>query len=266
MSRPWLALVLVVFLVLGPAVRPAQAGLTARALEGVTARPAPGATLPLDAVVRDGTGRERSLGDALAGRPALLMPVDYTCRALCGPSLSLLAPLLPETRFRLGRDYAVLVLGIDPRDGPETARAMTQERLGPVAGEAGIAVLTARPEALDRIFASLGYATAFDRERDRLAHPAAAFAVAGDGRVVRTLSTLALDVGDLDLALTEAGQGRLGGLGDRLVLLCYGFDPVLGIYTPAIQRVLALSAAMTLVGLAGAVWGLVRRSRRRGVA
>ena len=86
--------------------------------------------------------------------------------------------------------------------------------------------------------------------------------MAADGRVVRTLSTLALDATDLDLALDEAGGGRMGTFRGRLVLLCYGFDPVQGIYTPAIHRMLGAAALATLVILAAGVAGLARRSRR----
>ena len=54
-----------------------------------------------------------------------------------------------------------------------------------------------------------------------------------DGRVARALSSLALNPRDLRLALVEAGEGRIGGLADRITLLCSGFDPVHGVYTPA---------------------------------
>jgi protein SCO1/2 len=239
----------------------AQAGLTERQLAGVAADPAPGARLALGTIVQDVRGPDLTLGEAMGGRPALLVPVDYRCRSLCGPALALLGPILSQTGRRLGRDYAVLVLGMDPHDGEADALAMATAQLGDIAAAPGLRLLTARAGALDAIFAALGYRTTFDKQAGRFAHPAAAFALAPDGRVVRTLSTLALDATDLDLALTESAGGS-GSIGERLVLLCYGFDPVHGIYTPAIRRGLAAAGAATLLALAAGIAGLARRSRR----
>lgn len=244
----------------------ASAGLTSSQLSDVQAQPLSGARLPLAATVHDANGPDMSLGDALAGRPALLVPVDYRCRSLCGPALALLAPLLSQTRFRLGVDYTVLVLGMDPRDSDAEALAMAQAQLGPAAGQSGVRILSGGADTLGRIFATLGYRTEYDGEAGRFAHPAAAFAIAADGRVARTLSTLALDPTDLNLALTEAGGGGRGALADRLILLCYGFDPIQGVYTPAIRRVLGLAGLATLIALAGGVAALARHSRRSGEA
>jgi hypothetical protein len=44
-------------------------------------------------------------------------------------------------------------------------------------------------------------------------------------------------------------------LGDQVRLLCYGFDPSIGAYTPAIHRALALAAALTTAAFAiGIAW------------
>jgi protein SCO1/2 len=241
---------------------PATAGLTPAELGQVGQETKPGAQLPLSAVVQDISGRSLTLRDALEGRPALLMPVEYSCRALCGPALAVIAPLLTISRLRIGRDFSVLLLGIDPRDDAEAARALTQRQLGDPSGQPGLHVLMARADVLHGLLDALGFRAVFDPALDRFAHPAAAFALAPDGRVVRTLSTLAMDARDLDLAMTEAAGGSADGFVGRLVLLCYGFDPVQGVYTPAIRSLLMGSSALTLAGLCGLVLSLRRRARR----
>ncbi len=75
---------------------------------------------------------------------------------------------------------------------------------------------------------ALGYAYAYDGETDSYAHRAGALVLAGTARVARALSPLAMTARDRRLALVEAGEGRVGSLSDRLVLLCYGYDPQTG--------------------------------------
>jgi protein SCO1/2 len=60
----------------------------------------------------------------------------------------------------------------------------------------------------------------------------------------------------------EAGEGRVGSLGDRLRLLCYGFDAARGIYTETITLWLQLAAIVTVASTAAAVAAMNARSRR----
>jgi protein SCO1/2 len=86
-----------------------------------------------------------------------------------------------------------------------------------------------------------------------------ASARAGHARAVGSWLTGA----DVRLALVDAGQGRVGTLGDQVRLLCYGFDPSVGAYTQAIHRALALAAALTTAALAlGIAWLSAPRSVR----
>jgi protein SCO1 len=89
-----------------------------------------------------------------------------------------------------------------------------------------------------------------------------AFVVNSAGRITRVLSGLGLDGVDLRLALVEAGEGHVGSLGDRLRLLCYGFDPVRGIYTEKITFWLQLAAISTLLCMAVAAVAMSAKLRR----
>ena len=140
MKAPAAVLALALF-VLAATCPDAQAGLTARQLAEVGASPEPGATLAPGIPVHDVRGPDLTLGDALGGRPALLVPVDYHCRALCGTALAVLAPLLSQTRMQTGRDYTVLVLGMDPNESDADALSMAQARLGAAADGPGVRVL-----------------------------------------------------------------------------------------------------------------------------
>ncbi|MBE7249000.1 MAG: electron transporter [Actinomycetospora chiangmaiensis] len=259
--RLWRNLAVLLFLGLG--AHPACARLTQADLARVAAAPPPGAQAPLDLEVTDAfTGQATTLGQAIAGKPALLLPVDYTCGNVCDPMVSMSADALAATGLPPS-DYALVLVGIDPRDDAADARRMLAEVLGARAAAVAPRALIAGDAALARLTKALGYTAVYDAGTDSFAHPAAALLLAGDGRVARVLSPLALTGRDLRLALTEAGEGRVGGLTDRLALLCYGFDAARGVYTPLIQRILTVAAVVTILAIGLLIFGLTRLTRAR---
>ena len=90
---------------------------------------------------------------------------------------------------------------------------------------------------------ALGYRYAYDAEHDQFVHPGAAYVLRADGRVARVLTGIGLSGGDMRLALVEAGEGRIGTLGDQVRLLCSGFDPAHGTYNLMVSRMLAVAGA-----------------------
>ncbi len=246
--------------------RPALAGLTERDLSEASLAPRPEARVPVSLKFRDLSNSTVTLGQVLAGRPALLIPVDYTCRSTCGPALSIIEGALAQTALQAGRDYHPIVVGIDPKDSPDDARSFVHARIGDEALLASTSVLMGDAPAIRALTAALGYRALYDAENDQFAHPSGVATLLPDGRVSRVLSALALNPQDLRLALVESGEGRVGGIADRITLLCYGFDAVHGIYTPAIRRILQIAGACTLAGFLLAFAILRRRSCRVGLS
>ncbi len=244
--------------VVGPAL--ASAGLTEAQIGGMVLAPPAGARVPTELVLKDLEGRNTTLGEAIGGRPTLLLPADFTCKQICGPALTIAASALQQTGLIAGSDYSLVVVGINPQDGLEEARRFANSQVG----GPGVAVLSGEGGTIEVLTTAIGYRFAADLRNDAIAHPAALVVLAGDGRVARTMSSLALRPTDLRLALVEAGNGSIGGLAGRIALLCYGFDAVHGIYTERVASVLQISGAITVLVLAAAIGMLLRRSRRPG--
>lgn len=240
---------------------PAYGQLSENALSGVGIQLAQGARIPASLHFHDVAERSLSFGDALGGKPALLIPVDYTCKSICGTALTLAADALSETKLVPGRDYRLIAVGIDAKDGPDQARKMAEANIHAPGILAASSVLLGDAPTTKTFLAAIGYRDSYDAGHDQFAHPAVALAIASDGRIVRAFSSLALNPTDLRLGLIEAGEGRIGTLGDRLTLICYGFDPARGIYTPLIQRLLWAMAVAT-IAIMGALLLLLFRPRR----
>ena len=246
---------------------PAGAGVNRAVLGAVYVDPTPGAVLPLQLNFRDDSGKTWSLKNALGNRPSVLIFADYTCHTLCGPILDFTAAALEKSGLKPGADYRLIVIGIDPKDGLNTARAMKTSHLDhdePITRAS--LFLTGSKAAIDKATSTLGYHFVYDAEHDQFAHPAAVFVLTRDGKVTRVLSGIGLNGGDLRLALVEAGQGQIGTLTDRFRLLCYGYDPALGIYTARINFLLNASCIFTLVIMLAGFLVMHRLARARARA
>lgn len=248
-------------LLLGAA--PARAALTAAELADVELAPPPGAALPLDLPLVDDAGAPATPAQALAGRPAVLVFADYTCDTLCGTAIGMAAASLGATGLRPGEDYRLLVLGLDPRDGPADAAALKAAQLGRTPLAASARFLTGDAGTLAAAQAALGYRARLDAAEDRYAHPLGALVLAADGRVARTLGGFSLEPDALRSALADASAGKPAGLGERLRLLCYGLDAAHGIYAGLAKRGLAIGTLLTTAALGAFLLALIRRRARQ---
>jgi protein SCO1/2 len=247
------------------AVPPAGAGVTPQDYRKVAVVAPSGAAIPRDAVVVDESGRRRRLSDLIA-RPSILVFADYTCTTLCGPIVAFVASALEQSGLPPGQ-FQVVVVGLDPKDGADAAKAMRRRYLGDTSALGdGSAFVTADAANVQRLTSALGYRYVYDDEHDQFVHPAAAFVLRADGRVSRVLAGLGISAGDMRLALVEAGEGRVGSFGDTVRLLCSGFDPEHGLYNVMISRVLAVAGLATVLAMGGGIGLLLLLDRRRRTA
>jgi protein SCO1 len=244
------------------AAHPLHAAITQRDLAAVAVTPPPNAVLPLDLLLKDEDGLIRPLRFWLGDKPAVLMLADYTCQTLCGPVISIVSNALDRSGLRPSADFRLLVVGLDPKDTAADAVRMKQAQIGRDHDQfAATHFLRGDTAAVEKLTTALGFSSVYDRDRDQFAHPAAAFVIAPDGRLVRELSGLAVDAATLRLAIVDAGNGVAGTWTDHLRLLCYGYDPASGTYSIAIGRILAAASAATIALLALLIGLLLRRQR-----
>ncbi len=239
---------------------PATAALTRRDLAEAGFHLTPGTMLPADAVLRTAAG-ETTLGQALAGRPALLVFTDYRCESLCGLVLDQLAAALATVPLRLGTDYVVLSVALDPAQTQDDAAAFRAAHAGGTDVQKKGLFLTEDARSLELLSSSVGLVAPFDSEHRQYAHPAGVVLVSAQGRAERVLSPFALERRDLLLALSE--QGAPTSLSTHALLLCYGWDPVSGTYTVQVEQSLAVAGGVTILALALGIALLMRRERRR---
>jgi protein SCO1/2 len=253
-------------LVAGAMSQPVAAGISPQEFDDIGVSVVADAAVPLDAWVIDDSGNRRAMAELIT-RPTVLMFADYTCTTLCGPIVAFVAHALEQSRLRAGDEFGMVVIGLDPKDDASDAARMWREQL---AGDAPLfaasAFVTAEQSTVRRITAALGYRYAYDQEHDQFAHPGAAYVLRSDGRLARILTGLGLSGDDMRLALVEAGQGRVGTIGDKVRLICSGFDPTHGTYDLMVSRLILATGLGTLLMLGGLIGTLTLLGRRRRAA
>jgi protein SCO1/2 len=228
-----------------------------------------GETLPLDAPLRDEAGREVRLGDYFGRRPVVLSLVYYECPMLCTLTLNGLVSALGVLSFQPGREFEIVTVSFDPKDTPDSAAARKRAylaRYGRPAAAAGWHFLTGSTESIERITRALGFRYAWDAQTSQFAHPAGIVVATPEGRLARYLYGIEYAPRDLQLAVTEASAGKVGGPVEQVLLFCYEYDPASGGYGLAIMRLVRAAGVLTVAALAGYVLLMLRRERALAAA
>jgi protein SCO1/2 len=224
----------------------------------------PDAVVPLDLAFRDEAGRRVTLRQLGGGKPIALIPVLHKCPNICGVTLAGVMDAIAAQSYRPGRDFAVVAFGIDPKEKPADAAASLaglRKRFPKLAADAH--ALTGDGKSIHAVTGALGYRYAWDAEINQYAHLAATAVLTSDGHLSRWLYGLAPASSDMNLALTEAGDGKIGSWTDQILLLCYHYDPATGRYSPTIWLALRLTGGATVLLILAFIAASLRRDRRR---
>jgi len=224
-------------------------------LEGVGITEHPGAKLPLDVEFKDEDGGTVRLGRYFTGdRPVILTLGYYRCPMLCTLVLNSLVDGLRDLPWTPGREFEVVTVSIDPTETPTLARLKKQNYLEEYArpgAASGWHFLTGREENIRRLADAVGFGYRYVPERGQYAHAAAIFVATPAGRLAKVLYGVVYQPKTVRLALTEAGEGKVGTTADQLLLYCFHYDAQEGRYVLAAQNIMRFGGASTalIVGL-----------------
>jgi len=220
------------------------------------------ATVPLDLQFRDEVGNSIELGECIASKPAILVLIQYRCPMLCNEILNGLVASLRRLKFDAGREFCVVTVSFDAREGPDraaAARTAYLDRYDRPGAESGWRFLTGEPAAIDQLAEAVGFRYRYDSEQDRFAHPSGLIVVTPQGRVARYFFGVQYDPRDLRLGLVEAADNKIGTAIDQVMLFCYGYDARTGKYTAAVMNMVRAGAVVTVL----AVVAFMARGRGR---
>ena len=249
-----------------PPVGPMPTGKSDEVLKQVGIEQRLDSQIPLDLAFRDETGREVKLGEYFkSGKPVVLTLVYYECPMLCNQVLNGLVGTLEAVTFTPGKEFEVVTVSFDPREGPELASKKKEtylKRYRREGASAGWHFLTGDKASIDALAEAVGFRYAWDEQSQQFAHASAVMVATPGGRLSHYFYGIDYSPKDLRLALVEASEGKVGSPVDALILYCYHYDPATGRFAP-VMGVLRAAGVLTVFGLAALIYYLTRRARRR---
>lgn len=224
--------------------------------------------LPLDLTFKDETGADVRL-DTYFGptkkKPVVLLFVYYECPMLCTQVLNGFVRALKAVGLKPGNDFEILTVSINHREGPELAakkKAAYLDLLGrPEAGQ-GWHFLSGDEASIAKFADAAGFRFMWDPEIEQYAHPGGLVVATPEGRISRYFFDVEFSPRDLRFALQEASKEGIGSLTDRVLLLCYHYDPTTGKYGFAIMNFIRLLCGLTVVVMGSFMFVMIFRERR----
>lgn len=222
------------------------------------------AQVPLDLAFTDETGREVRLGEYFGTRPVILALVYYECPMLCTEVLNGLTSAIGVLNFEVGREFDVVAVSFNPKEGPELAAQKKQnyvKRYGRPQSTAGWHFLTGKEESIRTLTEAVGFRYLYLPENGQYAHGAAVEVLTPRGVISRYFYGIDYSPRDLRFGLMEASEERIGSPVDQMLLLCYHYDPTTGKYATAILRLVRIGGAGVVAGLFTFLFVSLRRER-----
>ena len=221
-----------------------------------------------DITLTDEHNNAVTFNDLLANdKPTVLNLVYYSCPRLCNYGTDGLLQVVNETdSLDLGKDYKILTASFDPEDTTQMAsekaikyRSRTKNVKG---SQENWAFLTGDAVNIEKLTESLGFRYKVDGEE--FAHPSALIMFTPEGKISRYLYGIQHIPSDFKLSLLEASKGEIGtsSLVNKVLLFCYGFDPVGKKYALKALNIVKAGGVATLLTLSIGLTYFWRREKR----
>ena len=229
-----------------------------------------GEQVPLDLQFIDEQGRAVRLGDLFGEKPVILSLVYYKCTMLCPQVLEgMTGTFRTIGNMDIGREFDVVSVSFNHRETPEDARKRKQPYIDEY-NRAGAAenwhFLTADSASVAKLADAVGFTYLYDEKTGQYAHASGLMVLTPDGKISRYLYGIEYQADDLRFSVIDASNGKIGGTVDKLLLLCYHYDPATGTYGLVVMNLLRGGGIVAVLILGGYMLVNFLRDRRRTAA
>lgn len=238
-----------------------------KAFDGIGIEEQLGAKIDLTMPVKDEAGNIVPLSTYFTKeKPVILSLVYFDCPGLCNYHLNGLSDGMKQMTWKVGENFQVVSLSIDPRENSEMATRKKDnylKALGQPQAASGWHFLTADQAVITQLAKTVGFKYRWDEKNKDWAHASAAILVTPEGKVSRYLHGVYFEPKDLKLGLIEASNEKIGTLTDRLIYFCYHYDASKSQYSIMAVRLMQIGAVLIMLLLAALIVPAWLRSRRQ---
>ena len=193
--------------------------------------------------------------DLFDGKRPVMLSFNYSnCPKLCSVQLENMTKALSRVDFKVGKDFEVVSLSIDPNEQTSRARE-TKDRYVKLYNQPdsadGWKFLTGDKENIAAITDECGFRFKYVPDQKLFSHPPVFILVSPKGKIVRYIHGLDYDPKTIELALIEAAEGKIGSPINILSygLGCFSFNELTGKYTLQAMALMRIGGALTAVAL-----------------
>lgn len=219
--------------------------------------------LPLNVLFKNESGQLVPLSTFFDKRPVVLLLGYLNCPNLCSTTLTGVRESLQQSGLKANQDYNAIFVSIDSRDTLDRP-ALKKTALWTSNNTTNHWHFLTGPEASIKALAgAIGFRYFYDKDIQQYAHPAGFVIVTPKGNIARYFFGVRFVPWELRAAIIDASGERIGNLADRLLLLCYHYDPRTGKYNLAVMKILQMAAAALLVTFGLFVWHSISTERQQ---
>jgi protein SCO1 len=213
-----------------------------------TITPRPNAQIPEDLAFTTSEGKSITLRElfhkkgATGEKPVILSLVYFSCPALCGMNQEALVNAIRQgpRSLRLGNDFDVVVVSIDPDDSTEIAATKRKNYLALAdrpESQGGFTYVTGTEANIRQLADTVGFGyhrnTPDSNSADKFAHSLGIFVITPGAHMSQTIVNTDYTPDELHAALLQAADNKIGsGFLERIALPCGAMrlDPKTGLY------------------------------------
>lgn len=242
---------------------------TPRELKDVGIQEHLGSPLDLSLEFKDEKGQTVKLGQFYDGtHPVVISLVYFGCGGLCSFHLNGVVDSLKKLDWSAGEKFQYLAISFDSNEGPmlaEEKKASYMKVYSRPGTEKGWHFLTADAATIAKLTDQIGFKFKWNTEAKEWAHASAAVVTTTDGKISRYLHGILFEPNTFRLSLSEATDGKIGTLVDRMVWFCFHYDPKQSKYTLYATRIMKVGGVAIILILSMILLPVWMRSRKENV-
>ena len=229
-----------------------------------------GEQIPLDLTFTDEKGNRVALSHYFGRRPVVLSLVYYKCQMLCPQVLEgMTGTFRTLEEMNIGREFEVVNVSFNHREGPADAVKRKEKYIRDYDREGADEhwhFLTGDSLSIAKLADAVGFLYMYDEKTGQYAHASAIMVATPEGKLSRYLYGIEYQADDLRFSLIEASHEKIGSPVDKLLLLCYHYDPATGKYGLVVTNLLRAGGALAVLVLGGYMLVNFLRDRRKAKA
>jgi protein SCO1/2 len=225
--------------------------------------------VPLDLQFKDEQGRTVTLNQYFHSRPVIISLVYYKCPMLCTQVLNGMVQTFKTLTFTAGKEFDVITVSIDPTETSEMAADKKETYVTEYARtgvENGWHFLVGDSTNIKKLADAVGFRYVYDGLTKQFAHASGIMVATPQGKLARYLYGIEYGAKDLTFSLMEASHERIGSPVDKLLLLCYHYDPRTGKYGMMVTTMLRIGGGLTMLAVGAFLFVNFRRDRKKSRA